>query len=123
MPSNNAPLSCHHHQDEVRKLDFQITWPNGATGTWWQAMTRLNLAQRIVLVIGWGLALAFFGRWVTTRGRHLASVLPVRVHSLLVGGLHPWVRLVIWLALVVVWTAGAMWVLRDRKQSQPREAD
>jgi len=83
-------------------------------------MTKLNFPQRIVVVIGWGLALAIFGRWVTTRGRHLPSVAPYRVNSLLVGGLHPWVRLVIWLALVVAWVAGALWVLRTRPAAQDK---
>jgi hypothetical protein len=61
-------------------------------------------------VIGLGLALYSFGTWATAIGVRgltgwtgyapLQSVNP----SLGAGGLYPWVRLLIWLVLIGVWT-------------------
>ena len=83
-------------------------------------MTKLNLPQRIVIVIGWGLALAVLGQWVTHLGQRgpfgWVAYAPLGQTSIPgVGGLHPWVRLVIWLVLVAVWVAGALWVLATRR--------
>jgi len=80
-------------------------------------MTKLNLPQRIIVVVGWGLALGLFGQWVTAIGQRgpfgWVAYSPLGPNSVpSAGGLHPWVRLVIWLALVAAWAAGALWVLR-----------
>lgn len=82
-------------------------------------MTRFNLSQRIVLVTGWGLALAVVGRWATQLGQ-MVERLPVRVGAgaFTFGGLHPWVQMGVWLLLVVLWTAGSAWVLRTPRQGQ-----
>ena len=93
-------------------------------------MGRLNLGQRCAFLIGLGLALAAFGRWVTALGSHLPSQwvayapLAHRVLSagpLSTGGLHRWVRLLIWLGLILAWTATAIFVLRT--QDRLPEAD
>ena len=83
-------------------------------------MNRLNLPQRIVLVIGWGAMLWFFGLWVTGIGTAFGWVAYAPLSNTFAGpgGLHPWVRLLIWLVLVVVWMAGAMWLLRTRLAAQ-----
>lgn len=80
-----------------------------------------NFAQRVVLVIGLGVGLFFFGGWVTT----LEEVRPGWVAyapltraaffpDLRETGLHPWVRLVIWLILLALWVGAAVFLLRTR---------
>jgi hypothetical protein len=87
---------------------------------------RLNLAQRIVTIIGLGIALGIFGLWVTTRGgisgwvgyAPLSTSAAYRSNLSVVfrGGLHPWVRLAIWLALTVVWTGASIALLRSASE-------
>lgn len=77
----------------------------------------------MVMVVGLGIALYFFGAWVTTRGTGWpgggtgwTSFAPLTSPSTtpdLIGGLHPWVRMVIWLALVVIWVIASVLVLRS----------
>ena len=80
---------------------------------------RLNRAQRIVVVIGLGVALGFFGGWVTALGSVSGAFgwtgyAPLRVATFgPESGLHPWVRLVIWLALTVVWAGTSIILLRS----------
>jgi hypothetical protein len=87
--------------------------------------SRLNLSQRVVLVVGSGVAVYFLGAWITSLGSHLitgwtgyaplsSAFVPYQ------GGLHPWVQLVIWLILVLVWTGSSLALL---KSSTPRESD
>ena len=74
-------------------------------------------AQRIILVIGLGLGLAVLGRYLVSLGRAgtfgwfayapLNSTLS-NVHR----GVRPWLRLVIWLALIGVWTIASFVLLR-----------
>ncbi|MHB8681276.1 MAG: hypothetical protein ACYDA2_04170 [Acidimicrobiales bacterium] len=91
----------------------------------------LDLAQRIVIVIGWGLALTFFGEWVATLHGYsygFASIVDNCVPSktrqcISIGsppptqpvytGLHPWAVMLVWVGLAVVGTVGAVWVLRS----------
>jgi hypothetical protein len=81
------------------------------------AMFRLNLPQRIVLVVALGLAFFVFGSWVMTAGSgggYWVGYAPL-TSQVAPGGLHPWVRLLIWLALIVVWAVLAVWLLRARR--------
>jgi hypothetical protein len=89
---------------------------------------KLNTRQRIVVVIGLGVGLYFFGGWVTTRGgvgtgwvayAPLSNTVntanyPGQVH-------HPWVRLIIWLALIIVWVLTSVVLLRS--PSTPKAED
>ena len=86
-------------------------------------MTRLNLAQRLVLVIGLGFGLAFFGEWVTIQGTHSIgwvgyAPLSGATFTPLPGGLHEWVKLMIWLGLTIIWTSAALILLRPRAPLQ-----
>ena len=74
----------------------------------------MNRAQRIVVVVALGLALAFLGRWIVAERavawRALGAHLPV-AHP----GLRPWVRLLVWLALLAAWAAASVWILRSAR--------
>jgi uncharacterized membrane protein YwaF len=84
-------------------------------------MKRMNRSQRLVIVVGLGVALYFFGGWITTRGTGAqfgwVAYAPLSNTNNLLGGLHPWVRLVIWLVLIVVWAVASLWLLRS---SEPK---
>jgi hypothetical protein len=81
---------------------------------------RLNGPQRIIIVIGMGIALYLFGNWligswqggsfgwVSYEPLSQATPPPEVI-------LHPWVRLLIWLALTVVWAIVSLWMLSTRK--------
>jgi hypothetical protein len=86
---------------------------------------KLNLSQRIVIVVGLGVALRFFGDWVTTLGSHSVfgwvSYAPLSNESQSTGpagpgGLHYGWRILIWIALTVVWAAVSIIVLRSREK-------
>ncbi len=84
-------------------------------------MSRLNLRQRIVVVIALGVGLGFFGLWVTNQGPvgpfGWTGYAPLRVATYGPdGGLHPWVRLLIWLALTVVWAIASIVLLRSSSE-------
>lgn len=81
----------------------------------------LNRGQRIVIVIGMAAALSALGGWITTRGggRQFGWVAYAPLSNTYntpegPGGLHPWVRLVIWLALIMVWAITSVLVLRSQ---------
>ena len=85
--------------------------------------SRLNARQRIVVVIGLGVGLYFFGGWATTRGSCVwVAYAPlsnsVNTADLPGPGLHPWVRLVIWLVLIVIWVIAAIALLRSSPDSK-----
>lgn len=75
----------------------------------------LNRAQKIVVVVGLGIGLGFFGLWLTSLDRPPASIAyaPFSGAYVAVGGLHPWLQLLIWLALVAVWVAASVNLLQD----------
>ncbi len=91
-------------------------------------LPRLNLPQRVIIVIGLGLGLGFFGLWAATpRGAALGwvSYAPLSSSaayrsnvSIAFGGLHPWVRLLIWLALTATWIAASVILLRSSSESE-----
>lgn len=85
-------------------------------------MGNLNMRQRIVVVIGFGAGLYFVGSWITSRGRPATgwtSYAPLSASPPNLGEpwLHPWVRLVIWLALVLFWVLGSVVLLRSPRPS------
>ena len=71
-------------------------------------------------MVGLGVALYFFGGWITTRGTGaqfgwvayapLSNTTDVPLGP---GGLHPWVRLIVWLVLILVWVGTSVILLRS----------
>ena len=81
-------------------------------------MARLNLSQRVVILIGLGAALYVFGEWTRTLGSHPAGWIATRGYKALVfapGGLDRWAQLLIWLALLVIWVVASALVLRSSR--------
>jgi hypothetical protein len=74
----------------------------------------LNGAQRIVIVVGLGVALYALGEWLTALGSNLpygwVAYAPVS-GQFGPDGLHPWVRLLIWLALIALWVISSVRLL------------
>jgi heme/copper-type cytochrome/quinol oxidase subunit 1 len=89
---------------------------------------RLNPGQHIVIVVGLGVALYSFGGWVTTRGTGATGWVAYAPLSNtyntpnLVGGLHSWVRLVIWIFLILVWVIASVALLRSSLPSREGDA-
>lgn len=80
-------------------------------------LSRLGPGQRVVLVIGLAAALVFIGDYVTTAGTFTGwtGYAPLTNGPILLpGGLPRWGRLLIWLALVAIWVAGSLPLMRDR---------
>jgi heme/copper-type cytochrome/quinol oxidase subunit 1 len=81
----------------------------------------LNLGQRIVLVIALAGVLYIVGSYVTSIGQRFGWVgyaplssqgyAPLTTGSF--SGLHPWVRLVVWLGLTVIWAGCSVALLRS----------
>lgn len=91
---------------------------------------QLNIGQRIVVLIGLGVGLYFFGDWITTRGQTPFGWVAYAPLSRTVNpgdfngsGLHPWVQLVIWLALTVFWVLIALFLLRTPSPAHSSESD
>ncbi len=85
---------------------------------------RLNVAQRVVVVVGVGVALLFFGEWLTSLGAHpltgWTGFAPLQNSAIpYEGGLHPWVRLVIWIIVIALWIVVAMALLRSTAGDPP----
>ncbi|MGA2968683.1 MAG: hypothetical protein ABSE75_02645 [Acidimicrobiales bacterium] len=86
---------------------------------------QLSRSQRIAIIIGLGFACDALGQWLMTIGSRglfgWTGYAPLNVQSLsaLEGGLHPWVRFVIWMILIVVWTSAAVLLLRERPSARP----
>jgi heme/copper-type cytochrome/quinol oxidase subunit 1 len=80
---------------------------------------RLNSAQRVICVIGVGVGLFLVGSWVTSLGQNAnfgwVAYAPLSNSTLIPhpGGLHPWVRLVIWLVLTLLWAGVALALFKD----------
>ena len=73
------------------------------------------------MLIGLGAGLYVLGGWLTTRGRAGSGWVAyaplsgaVNTADLPGPGLHPWVRVVIWLVLIVAWTVAGVTLLRAR---------
>jgi heme/copper-type cytochrome/quinol oxidase subunit 1 len=73
----------------------------------------LSTAQRVVIVIALGLALGVAGRYLVSLGGGLPTgwtgYAPLQAIQI---GMAPWLRLVIWLALIVLWSLASIRVLR-----------
>lgn len=86
----------------------------------------LNRSQRVVIVIGLALALGVVGEWLTTLGSHpptgWVAYSPLSSQNLY-GGLHPWVRLVLWLLLITVWVVSSTVILRTSTETRRGESD
>ncbi|MHB8379551.1 MAG: hypothetical protein ACYDB2_06490 [Acidimicrobiales bacterium] len=91
----------------------------------------LNYPQRVVIVVGAGIVLYFFGVWAMTWGPHgftgWTGYAPVRntpsatltaTSDFLGAGLHPWVRLIIWLILAATWVGFSLVLLRSRSTDE-----
>ncbi|MHB2029350.1 MAG: hypothetical protein ACYCPT_11105 [Acidimicrobiales bacterium] len=86
---------------------------------------QLNFSQRIVLVIALGAACYIVGVWVTSIGSHgltgWVAYAPLTNSSQPeVGGLHAWVRDVLWLLVLVVWTGLSLALLRTGERHEDR---
>ena len=89
-------------------------------------MGKLNHGQRVVLVVALAAALYVLGLYIMTLGNAGSgwvayAPLTQVAHSLTgtpVAGLHPWVRLVVWLGLTVVWAGCSVALLRSRPGAQ-----
>jgi hypothetical protein len=78
---------------------------------------RLNRAQRVVAVVALGIILYFLGIWMTSLGSHLpygSATYTNASTSNFVGGLYPWVRLIIWMLLIATWVGVSIPLLRER---------
>jgi hypothetical protein len=79
---------------------------------------RLNSPQRTIIVIGMGIGLYLFGQWLigVWQGDSFGWVAyaPLSQAAPPVIVLHPWVRLLIWLALTGVWVITSLGVLSTR---------
>jgi hypothetical protein len=87
----------------------------------------LSKAQRIVVVVGLGLALVALGSYLAGLGQGGAAGLaqgwavPLTSGGFAPANPHPWVSLIIWLALVGVWTLASIRVLRpSSEKTEPR---
>jgi Zn-dependent protease with chaperone function len=92
-------------------------------------MGRLNLGQRIVIVIGLAASLLIFGEWAMTWGTHSFTgwtgyaPLSGSIYAPAVGGLHLWARMLIWLALIAIWVVASAAVLRTSRPPDRRDVD
>jgi len=76
----------------------------------------LSKSQRVVVVVAFGLALGTLGSYLVDIGNSLASgwyaYSPLTNSLYAPTGLHPWLRLIIWLVLIAAWALGSIRVLR-----------
>jgi hypothetical protein len=86
----------------------------------------LNVHQRIIVLIGLGAGFYVFGSWLTTRGEGGSGWVAYAPLSRAIDaadlpgpGLHPWVRLLIWLALIAVWVLVGVALLRPPSTEDP----
>ena len=67
------------------------------------------------------MALVLLGEWVTALGTHAnygwVAYAPLsNSFNRWAGGLHPWVRLVVWLLLLVLWVSLSLVILRTPRE-------
>lgn len=84
----------------------------------------LNYSQRMIIVVGVGVALYLFGTWAMTWGTRgftgwvgYAPVSNTATSTFLGTGLYPGVRLVIWLITAAVWVGFSLVMLRTRSSN------
>jgi hypothetical protein len=86
----------------------------------------LNRGQRVVLVIALAGAFYFVGSYVTALGLRsgwvgyapLSSQAYAPLTSESFSDLHPWVRLVVWVGLTVIWAVSSVALLRSRSSGE-----
>lgn len=91
-------------------------------------LSRLSLGQRVVLVIGLAAALVVIGEYSTTADSFTGwtGYAPLSVSGspfVVPGGVAPWVRLLVWLALVAIWVAGSLPLMRSRPATRADAPD
>ena len=85
---------------------------------------RLSRAQKIVIVVAFGIALETAGTYLVNLGNvpgfgwYAYSPLTQSVSSFHTG-LTGWLRLIIWLLLIGLWALGSVWVLRPSPNEPP----
>jgi hypothetical protein len=83
----------------------------------------LSRSQRVVVVIALGLVLGTLGSYLVNLGNGLTSgwyaYSPLTSSLYAPTGLHPWLRLIIWLVLIGAWAAGSIRVLRPPSGDAP----
>jgi len=87
-------------------------------------LDRLGLAQRVVLIIAWAMALVVLGLYLVSLERPAANFgwfgyAPVTQASFQTG-LRPWEQLLIWIGLILAWTIGSV-LLLHRRATRPVE--
>ncbi len=81
----------------------------------------LNTAQRVVIIVAIGIALAIAGRYLVSlrSGFHGGwtgyRLLPTQIRALRTG-LPRWLRLIIWLGLTGLWASASVIVLRPPRR-------
>jgi heme/copper-type cytochrome/quinol oxidase subunit 1 len=87
----------------------------------------LSKAQRVVVVIAFGLVLWAVGSYLVSLGQGEVAVGWYAYSPLTSGpnipgrGLHPWVRVIIWLVLIGVWALASVRVLRPSSEKAPSD--
>lgn len=77
---------------------------------------RINLPQRVVIVVGLGAAIYVFGLWAMTWGSPAPFATGWTGYAPLEStayGLQPWARLLVWLVLIAMWVVTSALVLRS----------
>jgi len=83
-------------------------------------LQKFNMRQRLVIVVGLGAGLFFFGEWAMTWGSRgsFGWVAYAPLSGATSGGsfllLHPWAQFLIWLTLVVIWVVCSVALLHRR---------
>jgi hypothetical protein len=84
----------------------------------------LSKAQRVVVVIALGLALGAVGGYLVSLGSGYRfgwtgyAPLSTEGEFFVPGrGLHPWLRVIVWLVLIGLWAVASIRVLRPRSES------
>jgi heme/copper-type cytochrome/quinol oxidase subunit 1 len=85
---------------------------------------RLNVRQRVVLVVGLAAVLAVLGAWginelVPTRTFPIGWTGYAPLQSVPVGADHALLRVLLWVALIAVWVIASTLVLRTRRADPP----
>lgn len=82
----------------------------------------LNRSQRVVLVVGWGLALYFSASYLAGRLASPGSAAWFNYapnNGVTYGGSASRSNLWLWLAAVTLWLVGALWLMRSPRPPAP----
>lgn len=84
---------------------------------------RFNRPQRIVVVTALGVLMYVLGSWMVTWGSHLpygSAVYSNLSSQVEVGGLHPWVKVAIWIIAIAIWSGSSIIFLRTSSEERNR---